>query len=176
MPITSAVINGFSLKGIQTMETPEGIATKATLCFNDKKIGDYWDAGDGIPYRFYPLKGISEERILEALQSFPPIKSEEFDFVVPWDISILVDKIILKTELLKKFRKASSNNGYLVEAASEKRGLSLCYTIKKSAEEETAVRLIKEDLLKNYSSIDDFEIRVYRSEDDFIISDTEVKL
>lgn len=174
--MTGAMINGFSLKSVRTMETPEGLAVKANLFLNGRKLGEYWDAGGGTPYRFTPVAGISEERILMALRDFPPASDGESGFSVPWDIGILVDRIIRQNRLFRSYRKAASRNGYLVEADSEKRGRSVCYSIKNNTPDETAEKLIRQDLVRNYSSDEDFEIRVYHSEEDFIISDTEVNL
>lgn len=52
-------INGFFIKSVKTMPSKDGYALYCKVYFNDRKIGDFVDKGDGSEYSFHACKPYS---------------------------------------------------------------------------------------------------------------------
>ena len=56
-------INGFSIRSVKTMPSEDGYAVYCKVYFNDRKIGDFVDKGDGSEYSFHVCKPYSSYKI-----------------------------------------------------------------------------------------------------------------
>lgn len=115
MATAKASINGFSISNLKMMEGEDGYVIRCTLSRDGKKLGEFFDRGDGSEYYFYPTAGHTQDEVESILQSFPMIESEEEGFpAIHWDIGILVDKLIQKKEQLRMFNAAKKRGESLI--------------------------------------------------------------
>ena len=172
-----ASVNGFTLGNIRRMPSTDGIAISATLYFRDRKVGAYHDAGTGGDYSFFPAKGFTREKVEKALLSFPKIPSP-FEGVPPlsWNIGILVEEIINRNETLRMFMKAKAEGKILAEAVSESCGMSLTVSLSPLNTDSEASERIMYYASRKFPKVNDFKVRVYRSEEEMDICNTEVEL
>ena len=56
-------INGFSIRSVKAMPSEDGYAVYCKVYFNDRKIGDFVDKGDGSEYSFHACKPYSSYKI-----------------------------------------------------------------------------------------------------------------
>lgn len=100
-------INGFSIKSVKTMPSKDGYALYCKVYFNDKKIGDFVDKGDGGEYSFYADKPYSTSKIESVVRSFPPVvRDYGFGLIeTEYSIGILVDDLLEMRETAKHVKK-----------------------------------------------------------------------
>ena len=172
-----ASVNGFTLRNVRRMPSTDGIAISATLYFRDRKVGAYHDAGTGGYYSFFPVKGFIRENVEKALLSFPKIPSP-FEGVPPlsWNIGILVEEIINRNETLRMFMKAKAEGKILAEAVSESCGMSLTVSLSPLNTDSEASERIMYHASRKFPKVNDFKVRVYRSEEEMDLCNTEVEL
>ena len=56
-------INGFSIRSVKAMPSEDGYAVCCKVYFNDRKIGDFVDKGDGSEYSFHADKPYNSYKI-----------------------------------------------------------------------------------------------------------------
>lgn len=172
-----ASVNGFTLRNVRRMPSTDGIAISATLYFRDRKVGAYHDAGTGVDYSFFPANGFTKEKVEKALLSFPKIPSP-FEGVPPlnWNIGILVEEIINRNETLRMFMRAKAEGKILAEAVSESCGMSLTVSLSPLNTDSEASERIMYYASRKFPKVNDFKVRVYRSEEEMDLCNTEVEL
>ena len=172
-----AGVNGFTLRNVRKAPSPDGYAISATLYFRDRKVGAYRDTGDGGDYNFYPAKGFTRSKVEEALGSFPKIPSP-FEGVPPlsWNIGMLVEEIINRNEMLGMLMRAKAEGKILAEAVSESCGMSLTVSLSPLNTDSEASERIMYHASRKFPKVNDFKVRVYRSEEEMDLCNTEVEL
>lgn len=66
-------INGFSIRSVKAMPSEDGYAVCCKVYFNDRKIGDFVDKGDGSEYSFHAEEPYSSYKVEQIVRSFPKI-------------------------------------------------------------------------------------------------------
>lgn len=170
-------INGFTLKNVKGMNTPDGMAVTADLYFRGRKAGEYFNAGDGGEYSFYPSEGFSQDGIEKALELFPKIKSAVEGLPpISWDIGILVEEMMNRTEVLKSFRKVRKNGKVLILMKSDRYGMYVMSPSDPMLSDEEAIASFRKSIEKSYHHVTDAVYEVIRDEEDLNVNDMEVIL
>ena len=162
-------INGFSIRSVKAMPSEDGYAIYCKIYFNDRKIGDFVDKGDGSEYSFLADKPYSADRIADAVRRFP---SAEHDYGygimgVPYDVGQMVDELIGMKEIAKELKKAQAKGRDYVLVDEWKTGRRLAPTPLSSMSDEELAEGLKSDL--SSKGITEYEIRRYRTPDDLKI-------
>lgn len=171
----SPSINGFSIKGVQTMMSEDGYGCYCKVYFNNKKIGEYLDKGDGSEYSFYPEPSFNRFKIEEVVKKFP---TKERDYGlglmgIPYNIDQLVSDLLEMKEISKQLKRLNPDGRdyVLIDEWKTNRHLS-CSVPSYMSDEELEFKL-RSDLTNK--GVLDYEVRRYRSLDDLHINNTFVK-
>ena len=125
--VRRAEINGFSISSLKTMQGLEGWITRCNILFKGKKIGSYFNDGNGGAYNFYPESSYSSEKIERVISTFPRIE-RDFGYDLPlvdWDMGILVEELVEKGKTLAQYRLAEKQGRHLVEGIDWKRDIAI---------------------------------------------------
>jgi serine protease inhibitor ecotin len=162
-------INGFSIKSVKTMPSEDGYAVYCKVYFNDKKIGDFVDKGDGGEYSFYADKPYSSCKIEQVVRSFPKIvRDYGFGLMeVEYSIGIMVDDLMEMKDIAKEVKKLEGTGRDYVRIDDWKGGRHLSAEVSATMSDEDMSERLKVDLAKR--GMCEFEIRRYRSLDDLYI-------
>ena len=119
----SYALDGFTISRLEMMEGEDGYMIRCSLYRNSKKLGMFFDRGDGSEYSFYPEKGVSQKAIEDYLATLPMIEPTEEGFPpIHWNIGILVDELIRRKELESRIRKAAKAGKSLVSICDSRTG------------------------------------------------------
>lgn len=100
-------INGFSIRSVKAMPSEDGYAVCCKVYFNDRKIGDFVDKGDGSEYSFHADKPYSSYKVEQIVRSFPKIVRDygfgqmEFEY----SIGIMVDELMVMNDIARRLKK-----------------------------------------------------------------------
>lgn len=118
-------IKDFSITNLQMMESTDGYAIRCNLFYKGKKLGTFFDKGDGSDYYFYPELGHSQSEVENMLtgEDFPLIENL-FPGLPPinWNIGILIDKLIERNNLEKRIVEAKKEGRDLVVISDKEKG------------------------------------------------------
>ena len=107
------------------MESTDGYAIRCNLFYKGKKLGTFFDKGDGSDYYFYPEPGHSQSEVENMLtgEDFPLIENLFPDLPpISWNIGILVDKLIERNDLEKRITEARKEGRDLVVISDKTKG------------------------------------------------------
>jgi len=169
-------INGFSIKSVKTMPSEDGHALYCKVYFNDRKIGDFVDKGDGGEYSFYADKPYSSYKVEKVVRSFPKIvRDYGFGLMeVEYSIGIMVDDLMTMKDIAKELKKLEGVSRDYVRIDDWKGDRHLSAEISKSMSDEEMAERLKLDLKKR--GMEDFEMKRYRSMDDLCIHNTMIDI
>lgn len=165
-------INGFSIKSVQTMPSEEGYAVYCKVYFNNKKIGDFVDKGDGGEYSFYADRPYDTAKIEKVVRSFPT-KNRDYGLGlmdIPYDMCQMVDDLMEMKEISKALNKldGTGRDYVVIDEWKTNRHLN-CSPSKMMSDEELNSSLRKQ--LLNMGLID-CEIRRFRGAEDLQVVNT----
>lgn len=165
-------INGFSIKNVKTMPSEDGYALYCKVYFNDKKIGDFVDKGDGGEYSFYADKPYSSYKVEKVVRSFPKIvRDYGFGLMeVEYSIGIMVDDLMAMKDIAKQLKKLEGVGRDYVRIDDWKGDRHLSADISSALSDDEMEERLKTDLKKR--GMEDFEIKRYRSLDDLCVHNT----
>ena len=147
-----ARIKDFSITDLQMMEGTDGYVIRCNLLYKGKKLGTFFDKGDGGEYYFYPVEGISQWDVEDMLvgEDFPPIDSF-FPNMPPveWNIGILVEELIERQELDERIKKAKKDGRDLVVIDDNTKGTRTFVNFKSLAPDEAIAMYVKVNFGEN---------------------------
>ena len=100
-------INGFSIRSVKAMPSEDGYVIYCKIYFNDRKIGDFVDKGDGSEYSFHADKPYSSYKIEQIVRSFPKIV-RDYGFgqmEVEYSIGVMVDDLMVMKDIARRLKK-----------------------------------------------------------------------
>lgn len=132
----SPSINGFSITDLKMMQGMDGYIIRCTLNRDGRKVGEFFDGGDGSLYSFYPVTETSSNEIEAYLRKFPLIESDPELPPIHWNIGILVDRLIQKNDLKKALARAEKKNCNIIFTDDRQKGLGYILQCSKEAPDE----------------------------------------
>lgn len=165
-------INGFSIRSVKSMPSEDGYAVCCKVYFNDRKIGDFVDKGDGGEYSFYADKPYSSYNVEKVVRSFPKIvRDYGFGLMeVEYSIGIMVDDLMTMKGISKELKRLEGVGRDYVRIDDWKGGRHLSAEISSAMSDDEMEERLKADLKKR--GMEEFEIKRYRSLDDLCVVDT----
>lgn len=169
-------INGFSVKSVKTMPSEDGYALYCKVYFNDRKIGDFVDKGDGGEYSFYADKPYSSYKVEQVVRSFPKIVCDYgFGLMeVEYSIGSMVDDLLVMKDIAKELKKLEGVGRDYVRIDDWKGGRHLSAEISSAMSDDEMEARLKADLKKR--GMEDFEMKRYRSLDDLRVHNTMIDI
>ncbi len=168
----SPSINGFSIKSVQTMPSEDGYACYCKVYFNNRKIGDFVDKGDGGDYSFYADQPYSRSKIEEIIRSFPST-NRDYGFgpmEVPYDMNQMVNDLMELKEISKALNRLEGSGKDYVLIDEWKTDRHLTCTPPKTMDDGKLAESLRTDLTQR--GLVDYEIRRYRSLEDLNVVNT----
>ena len=169
-------INGFSIKSVKTMPSKDGYALYCKVYFNDRKIGDFVDKGDGSEYSFHACKPYSSYKIEQIVRSFSKIV-RDYGFgqmEVEYNIGIMVDELMVMKNIARRLKKLEGTGRDYVRIDDWKGERHLSAEVSKAMNDEDLGKRLKTDLKKR--GMEEFEMKRYRSQDDIRIYDMQIDI
>ncbi len=169
-------INGFSIRSVHTTPSEDGYACYCKVYFNNRKVGDFVDKGDGGEYSFYADQPYSRSKIEEVIRSFPPTNRDYGlgPIEVPCDMNQMVNDLMEMKEIAKELRKLEGSGRDYVLVDDWKAGRHLTCTPPKTMEASKLAESLRADLTQR--GLEDYEVRRYRSLEDLQIVNTFVSI
>ena len=167
-------INGFSIRSVKAMPSEDGYAVYCKIYFNDRKIGDFMDKGDGSEYSFHADKPYSSYKVEQIVRSFPKIV-RDYGFgrmEVEYNIGIMVDELMVMKDIARRLKKLEGTGRDYVRIDDWKGERHLSAEVSKAMSDEEMVKRLETDLKKR--GMEEFEVKRYRSVDDLCIYNTMV--
>ena len=167
-------INGFSIRSVKSIPSEDGYAVCCNVYFNDRKIGDFVDKGDGSEYSFYADKPYSSYKVEQIVRSFPKIV-RDYGFgrmEVEYSIGIMVDELMVMKDIARRLKKLEGTGRDYVRIDDWKGERHLSAEVSKAMSDEEMGKRLKMDLKKR--GMEEFEVKRYRSVDDLCIHNTMV--
>lgn len=165
-------INGFSIRSVKAMPSEDGYAVYCKIYFNDRKIGDFMDKGDGGDYSFYADPPYSRARIEDVIRSFPPTNRDYGlgPMKIPYDMNQMVNDLMEMKEIAKALKRleGSGRDYVLIDEWKSNRHFN-CTASNTKSDDELSETLRIELSKKGLSS---YEIRRYISQEDVRIVNT----
>lgn len=166
MATLKASINGFSISNLKTMMGEDGYVIRCTLLREGKKLGEFYDKGDGSEYYFYPTAGHTQDEVETILHGFPVIEFKEEGFhAIHWNIGILVEKLIQKKEQQRLYNAAKKRGKSLILVHDREHHLDYTLTCSEKMADASLESGLKATLAKK--GITDFEWKRYQGFGDF---------
>ena len=162
-------INGFSIRSVKSMPSEDGYAVCCKIYFNDRKIGDFVDKGDGSEYSFHAGKPYSSYKVEQIVRSFPKIV-RDYGFgqmEVEYNIGIMVDDLMVMNDIARRLKKMKGTGRDYVRIDDWKGERHLSAEVSKAMSDEEMAERLKADLKKR--GMEEFEVKRYRSVDDLCI-------
>ena len=167
-------INGFSIRSVKSIPSEDGYAVYCKVYFNDRKIGDFVDKGDGSEYSFHADKPYSSYKVEQIVRSFPKIV-RDYGFgrmEVEYSIGIMVDELMVMKDIARRLKKLEGTGRDYVRIDDWKGERHLSAEVSKAMSDEEMGKRLKMDLKKR--GMEEFEVKRYRSVDDLCIHNTMV--
>ena len=167
-------INGFSIRSVKAMPSEDGYAIYCKIYFNDRKIGDFVDKGDGSEYSFHADKPYSSHKVEQIVRSFPKIV-RDYGFgqmEVEYNIGMMVDDLMEMKDIARRLKKMEGTGRDYVRIDDWKGERHLSAEVSKAMSDEEMVKRLNADLKKR--GMEEFEVKRYRSVDDLCIHNTMV--
>ena len=167
-------INGFSIRSVKSMPSEDGYAVCCNVYFNDRKIGDFVDKGDGSEYSFHAVKPYSSYKVEQIVRSFPKIV-RDYGFgqmEVEYNIGMMVDDLMEMKDIARRLKKMEGTGRDYVRIDDWKGERHLSAEVSKAMSDEEMGKRLKMDLKKR--GMEEFEVKRYRSVDDLCIHNTMV--
>lgn len=167
-------INGFSIRSVKAMPSEDGYAVYCKVYFNDRKIGDFVDKGDGSEYSFHACKPYSSYKIKQIVRSFLKIV-RDYGFgrmEVEYNIGIMVDELMEMKDISKRLKKLEETGRDDVHIDDWKGERHLSAEFSKAMSDEEMVKRLETDLKKR--GMEEFDVKRYRSLDDLCVRNTMV--
>lgn len=165
-------INGFSIRSVKSMPSEDGYAVYCKVYFNDRKIGDFVDKGDGSEYSFHADPPYSRARIEDVIRSFPPTNRDYGlePMKIPYDMNQMVNDLMEMKEIAKALKRleGSGRDYVLIDEWKSNRHFN-CTPSNTKSDDELSETLRIELSKKGLSS---YEIRRYISQEDVRIVNT----
>lgn len=167
-------INGFSIRSVKSMPSEDGYAVCCNVYFNDRKIGDFVDKGDGSEYSFHAVKPYSSYKVEQIVRSFPKIV-RDYGFgqmEVEYNIGIMVDELMVMNDIARSLKKLEGTGMDYVRIDDWKDERHLSAEVSKAMSNEDLGERLKTNLKKG--GMEEFEVNRYRGMDDLCIHNTMV--
>lgn len=169
-------INGFSIRSVKSMPSEDGYAVYCKVYFNDRKIGDFVDKGDGSEYSFYADKPYSSYKVEQIVRSFPTIV-RDYGFgqmEVEYSIGIMVDELMEMKDIARRLKKLEGTGRDYVSIDDWKGERHLSAEVSKAMNDDEMEARLRADLKKR--GMEEFEMKRYRSQDDIRIYDMQIDI
>ena len=156
------------------MPSEDGYAVYCKVYFNDRKIGDFVDKGDGSEYSFHACKPYSSYKIKQIVRSFLKIV-RDYGFgrmEVEYNIGIMVDELMEMKDISKRLKKLEETGRDDVRIDDWKGERHLSAEFSKAMSDEEMVKRLETDLKKR--GMEEFDVKRYRSLGDLCVRNTMV--
>lgn len=170
----SPTINGFSIKSVQTMPSTDGYAVYCKIFFNDVKVGDFVDKGDGGEYSFFADPPFRTQKIEQAVRSFPPTERDYGlgPMKVKYDMNQIVNDLMEMKDISRELKKLEPIGKDYVVIDDWKAGNHLSATTPSAMTDDELADELKKTL--STRGLTDYEVRRYRSLEDLHVINTSV--
>lgn len=143
-------INGFSIRSVKAMPSEDGYAVCCKVYFNDRKIGDFVDKGDGSEYSFHAEEPYSSYKVEQIVRSFPKIVRDygfgQMD--VEYSIGIMVDDLMVMKDIARRLNKLEGTGRDYVRIDDWKGERHLSAEVSKAMNDEDLGKRLKTDIKK----------------------------
>ena len=172
-------INGYSISGLKTMQGRDGLVISCSVLKDGKKVGEFYDGGDGAPYRFDGPDSIEKE-----VAAFPPFDYESYNWntetperkKMDWDLGILVENLMGLKDDYNAFRKHEVGDSVaIVDIPRTSRKITCEFDSRAKSDKEIRKHLdgVVRDLLKSLAPVYQdchYTVKIYHKEEDFTVS------
>lgn len=176
-------INGFSISNLKTMNGMDGLVISCSILKDGKKVGLFYDGGDGAPYRFDGPDSIEKE-----VAAFPPFDYESYDWKtgepevkkMDWDLGILVDDLMNLRDDYRDFRNLNLDDRWdaiaVIDVHRAGKKYNLMFNQKAKTDEDIRKQIdreMKETILPTFPPAyrnAGYKVKIYRKEEDFTVS------
>ena len=159
---------------MKSIPSEDGYAVCCKVYFNDRKIGDFVDKGDGSEYSFHVDKPYSSYKVEQIVRSFPKIVRDYCfcQMKVEYNIGIMFDGLMVMNDIARRLKKLEGTGRDYVRIDDWKGERHLSAEVSKAMSDEEMVKRLETDLKKR--GMEEFEVKRYRGMDDLCIHNTMV--
>lgn len=162
-------INGFSIRSVQTMPSEDGYACYCKVYFNNRKVGDFVDKGDGGEYSFYADQPYSRSKIEDIIRSFPPTNRDYGlgPMEIPYDMNQMVNDLMEMKEISKALKRSERSGRDYVLIDEWKTNRHFTCTPPKTMDDDKLAENLRNDLSKR--GVLDYEVRRFSDLEDLTV-------